>query len=120
VIPPPAKAGIHRPIGTLTTPDRWDVIDGSGMLMLRVPKVRAAMGFRARYALPVNHKEALRVFGNAVCPPVAANLLGAISMGAIHKAPARVDFIEPPTRNRAQRSAVPLGEKYSFAVLSLR
>jgi DNA (cytosine-5)-methyltransferase 1 len=50
---------IHRPIGTITTRDRWAVIDGQRMRMLCVPEAKVAMGFPARYALPGKHRDAL-------------------------------------------------------------
>lgn len=73
---------IHRPIGTITTRDRWAVVDGDRMRMLQVPEAKAAMGFPARYTLPETHKDALFMLGNAVCPPVAADILAAIGARA--------------------------------------
>jgi len=73
---------IDRPIGTITTRDRWAVIDGDRMRMLRVPEAKAAMGFRASYVLPDAHRDALFMLGNAVCPPVAADILTAIRAAA--------------------------------------
>lgn len=73
---------IQRPIGTITTRDRWAVIDGERMRMLQVSEAKAAMGFPAHYALPENHKEGMFMLGNAVCPPVAADLLTAIQAAA--------------------------------------
>lgn len=73
---------IDRPIGTITTRDRWAVIDGDRMRMLRVPEAKAAMGFRADYVLPEGHKDALFMLGNAVCPPVPADMLAAIREAA--------------------------------------
>ncbi|CAZ90422.1 putative C-5 cytosine-specific DNA methylase [Thiomonas arsenitoxydans] len=73
---------IDRPIGTLTTRDRWAVIDGPRMRMLQVSEARKAMGFRADYKLPARKKEAMHLLGNAVCPPVAADLLAAIRAAA--------------------------------------
>jgi DNA (cytosine-5)-methyltransferase 1 len=69
---------IDRPIGTITTRDRWSVIDGDRMRMLSVPEACAAMGFRQDYILPKVKKSAMHMLGNAVCPPVAADLLRAI------------------------------------------
>ena len=69
---------IHRPIGTITTRDRWAVIDGGRMRMLRVPEAKAAMGFREDYMLPSAHRDGLFMLGNAVCPPVSADILAAI------------------------------------------
>lgn len=73
---------IHRPIGTITTRDRWAVIDGDRMRMLQVPEAKAAMGFPTHYTLPKTHKDALFMLGNAVCPPVAADILAAIGARA--------------------------------------
>ena len=69
---------LDRPIGTITTKDRWAVIDGDRMRMLRPPEVRTAMGFRDDYQLPDSHQDAMMMLGNAVCPPVAADILRAI------------------------------------------
>lgn len=73
---------IHRPIGTITTRDRWAVIEGDRMRMLAVSEARAAMGFRSSYVLPDNHREALHLLGNAVCPVVATDFLTAIREAA--------------------------------------
>ncbi len=73
---------IHRPIGTITTRDRWAVLDGDRTRMLQVPEAKAAMGFAPDYILPSAHKDALFMLGNAVCPPVAADLLTAIRAAA--------------------------------------
>jgi DNA (cytosine-5)-methyltransferase 1 len=69
---------LHRPIGTITTRDRWSVIDGERMRMLSADECRAAMGFPADYQLPARHAQAVHLLGNAVCPPVAADLITAI------------------------------------------
>lgn len=73
---------IYRPIGTITTRDRWAVVDGDRMRMLQVSEAKAAMGFPVSYVLPDSHKEAMFMLGNAVCPPVAADLLVAIGARA--------------------------------------
>lgn len=73
---------ICRPIGTITTRDRWAVIDGAKMRMLNVSECRAAMGFPADYLLPENHREAIHMLGNAVCPPAAAEIINAIRRAA--------------------------------------
>lgn len=64
-----------RPIGTITTRDRWAVVDGKRMRMLTRHECRAAMGFPADYQLPETHKQAVHMLGNAVCPPVAAKVI---------------------------------------------
>ncbi len=73
---------LNRPLGTITTRDRWAVIDGDRMRMLTADECRAAMGFPAGYWLPQQHKEAVHLLGNAVCPPVAADLIQAIREAA--------------------------------------
>lgn len=62
---------LDRPIGTITTRDRWAVIDGDRMRMLTVSEARAAMTFRDDYVLPENGRVAMHMLGNAV-PPLAA------------------------------------------------
>lgn len=62
---------LSRPIGTITTRDRWAVIDGGRMRMVSVNEARLAMSFRADYALPANGRTAMHMLGNAV-PPLAA------------------------------------------------
>ncbi|WP_182343297.1 DNA cytosine methyltransferase [Comamonas koreensis] len=66
---------LRRPIGTITTRDRWAVVDGKRMRMLTRHECRAAMGFPADYQLPETHKQAVHMLGNAVCPPVAAKVI---------------------------------------------
>lgn len=73
---------LHRPLGTITTRDRWAVIDGERMRMLTADECRAAMGFPAGYRLPPQHKAAVHLLGNAVCPPVAADIITAIKEAA--------------------------------------
>jgi DNA (cytosine-5)-methyltransferase 1 len=71
---------IARPIGTITTADRWAIIDGDRMRMLQVSEARAAMGFRSDYLLPEAKKPAMHMLGNAVPPPVAADVLAALAV----------------------------------------
>lgn len=73
---------LSRPVGTITTRDRWAVIDGGRMRMLSVPECRRAMGFPDSYQLPDNNKDALHMLGNAVCPPVARDVINAIKEAA--------------------------------------
>jgi DNA (cytosine-5)-methyltransferase 1 len=63
--------GLDRPIGTITTRDRWAVIDGDRMRMVTVAEARRAMTFRDDYVLPENSRTAMHMLGNAV-PPLAA------------------------------------------------
>ena len=69
---------LSRPLGAITTRDRWAVIDGDRMRMLTVDECRRAMGFPADYHLPAQHKEAVHMLGNAVVPIVARDILTAI------------------------------------------
>lgn len=69
---------IERPIGTITTLDRWAVIDGDQMRMLQPAELRPIMGFRSDYALPPQRRPAIHLLGNAVSPVVARDLLTAI------------------------------------------
>lgn len=73
---------LARPIGTITTRDRWAVIDGERMRMLSVPEAQAAMGFPADYQLPTNKRQAMMMLGNAVCPPAAADFISALEAAA--------------------------------------
>lgn len=62
---------LDRPIGTITTRDRWAVVDGDRMRMATVHEARAAMGFPGTYQLPRNNRMAMHMLGNAVCPDAA-------------------------------------------------
>lgn len=73
---------LSRPLGTITTRDRWAVIDGDRMRMLDVAEARAAMGFPSGYLLPANKREAMHMLGNAVVPRVAADVLDALRVAA--------------------------------------
>jgi DNA (cytosine-5)-methyltransferase 1 len=66
---------IDRPIGTITTIDRWAVVDGDRMRMLQPTEICAAMGFPRTYIYPKNRREAIHMFGNAVCPPAVKDIL---------------------------------------------
>lgn len=59
-----------RPIGTITTRDRWAVVDGDRMRMLTAGENLAAMSFPADTKRPDNHRLTVHLAGNAV-PPVA-------------------------------------------------
>lgn len=62
---------LNRPIRTITTRDRWAIVDGDRMRMVNVDEARRAQAFRADYLLPSNGRLAMHMLGNAV-PPVAA------------------------------------------------
>lgn len=73
---------LSRPIGTITTRDRWSVIDGDCMRMLTADENRAAMAFPAEYRLPENHRLAVHMLGNAVPPPMTREVINALRKAA--------------------------------------
>ena len=73
---------LHRPIGTLTTRARWSIIDGERMRMVMASEGRELMGFPADYRLPADERTVWHLLGNAVCPPVAADIITALSEAA--------------------------------------
>jgi DNA (cytosine-5)-methyltransferase 1 len=73
---------LDRPIGTLTTRARWAVIDGDRMRMVTAAEGRLLMGLPADYLLPANEAQAWHLIGNAVCPPLAADLIAAVKEAA--------------------------------------
>lgn len=62
---------LDRPLGTVTTRDRWAVVDGDRMRMLQPPEYQAAMSFPSDYLLEGPRDQQINLLGNAVCPPVA-------------------------------------------------
>lgn len=66
---------LQKPIGTITTRDKFAIINNDKMRMLTVDEARRAMGFPDDYKLPENKRLAMHFLGNAVCPPVAAGLI---------------------------------------------
>ncbi len=62
---------LSRPIGTVTTIDRWAVVDGDRMRMFQPSEYRTAMTFPEHYQLPTTKRTAVHLLGNAV-PPLAA------------------------------------------------
>lgn len=73
---------LTRPIGTITTRDRWAIIDGDRMRMLSVDEARRAMSFRDDYALPANGRTAMHMLGNAVPPLAAQRVIEALRKAA--------------------------------------
>ena len=73
---------IHRPIGTLTTRARWAVVDGDRMRMVRASEGRKLMGLPTSYNIPMNEATAWHLLGNAVCPPVATDIINAMRIAA--------------------------------------
>jgi DNA (cytosine-5)-methyltransferase 1 len=73
---------VDRPIGTITTRDRWGVVDGDRMRMLSVDECRRAMGFPAGYVLPSKRDVAVHMLGNAVPPPLALHVINEVRRAA--------------------------------------
>ncbi len=74
---------LARPIGTLTTKARWAVVNGDRMRMVSPhAEGRPLMGFPADYQLPATIDKAWHLLGNAVCPPMACDLINAIREAA--------------------------------------
>ena len=66
---------LDRPLGTVTTRDRWALVDGNRMRMLQPVEYKAAMGFPEDYQLTGTRDDQVKLLGNAVCPPVAAHVI---------------------------------------------
>jgi len=69
---------LERPIGTITTRDRWALIDGDRMRMLSVDEARRAMTFPDEYRLPARSRDAMHLLGNAVPPKAAREVITAL------------------------------------------
>lgn len=73
---------LGRPIGTLTTKARWALIDGDQMRMVSATEGAKLMGFPAGYQFPANEATAWHLIGNAVPPPMAADVVEALKASA--------------------------------------
>lgn len=73
---------ISRPIGTITTRDRWSVIDGDRMRILTANENLAAMSFPADTQRPDSHRLTVHLAGNAVPPVAAARIIEAVRVAA--------------------------------------
>jgi DNA (cytosine-5)-methyltransferase 1 len=72
---------LDGPIRTITTKCQWRVLDGPRYRPLTVREYGRAMGFPDTYGWPPSATKADRIkgLGNAVCPPVARELVSQIS-----------------------------------------
>jgi DNA (cytosine-5)-methyltransferase 1 len=66
---------LDRPIGTITTLDRWLVVDGDRGRILTVPEVMEFMSFPKGYYLAGTRRDQVMQLGNAICPLMAAEVL---------------------------------------------
>ncbi len=62
---------VDRPIGTITTCDRWSIVNGDKMRIMTAGENMLAMSFPTDTLRPDNHRLTVHLAGNAV-PPVAA------------------------------------------------
>jgi DNA (cytosine-5)-methyltransferase 1 len=76
------------PLRTVTTSGHFALVrpdrrGGHEMRMLQVDELRAAMGFPASFVLDgCARTDAMRLLGNAVCPPVMQAVVGSLTRGA--------------------------------------
>jgi DNA (cytosine-5)-methyltransferase 1 len=66
---------LDKPLGTVTTRERFALVDRDRMRMLTIEEIRKAMGFPAGYKLPESKRAAVHLLGNAVVPEVAKNII---------------------------------------------
>ena len=72
--------GLDVPIRTITTQDQWALVDGDQYRPLTIRETARAMGFPDNYSWPAEarRRDTIRGLGNAVCPPVATQLITAV------------------------------------------
>jgi DNA (cytosine-5)-methyltransferase 1 len=73
---------LARPIGTLTTVDRYAVINGDRIRMVSIPEAKRFMGLPADYQLPEDHKTAMKMIGNAVHVLAACEVINGLKRAA--------------------------------------
>ncbi|MCH9637702.1 MAG: DNA cytosine methyltransferase [Gammaproteobacteria bacterium] len=72
---------LDEPIRTITTCDQWALVDGDLYRPLTIRENARAMGFPDNYHWPSStRRQAIKGLGNAVCPPVAQRLVGALAV----------------------------------------
>ncbi|MCO8166889.1 DNA cytosine methyltransferase [Pseudomonas sp. 21LCFQ02] len=73
---------IERPIGTITTRDRWALVRGDEMRMLSAGEALAAMSFPADTLRPESHRLTMHMAGNAVPPLAGQRIIEALLAAA--------------------------------------
>ncbi|KAF0810414.1 DNA-cytosine methyltransferase [Alcanivorax sp. S71-1-4] len=73
---------LDRPIGTIPTRDRWAIVHGDKMRMINRFECRDGMSFPQNHHIPDDHRLAVHLLGNSVCPEAARRLLNAIREAA--------------------------------------
>jgi DNA (cytosine-5)-methyltransferase 1 len=87
---------IDRPIRTLTTLDRFGLVEWIGgeprMRMLQVDELQRAMGFGGDYVLSQgSRRDKIKLLGNGVCPPVMQHIVTTLTGSVAASLPARSD-----------------------------
>jgi DNA (cytosine-5)-methyltransferase 1 len=70
---------LDAPLGTVTTTDRFALVNGDRMGMLTAREYLLAQGFPPGYRLPTNHRDSVKLIGNAVPPGLACGVLGQVA-----------------------------------------
>jgi len=73
---------MNRPIGTITTLDRWALVRGDEMRMLSASEALAAQSFPADTLRPTSHKLTMHMAGNAVPPLAGQRVIEALMAAA--------------------------------------
>lgn len=74
---------LHEAIRTITTKDHWVLVNGDAYRKLTPRELARGMGFPDSYAIPeLPRVSMVRGLGNAVCPPVARDLVAAVREAA--------------------------------------
>lgn len=73
---------LDRPIGTITTLDRWAVVDRDRMRMITADEAMAAQSFPKDTLRPDNHRLAMHMTGNAVPPLAGRRIIEALRAAA--------------------------------------
>lgn len=69
---------LNRPIGTITTKDRWSLVDGDRMRILTAEENLLAMTFPRDVKRPKSHKLTVHMAGNANPPLAAMHVINAL------------------------------------------
>ncbi|MFD2641805.1 DNA cytosine methyltransferase [Pseudomonas japonica] len=73
---------INRPIGTITTLDRWALVNGGRMRMLSADEALAAQTFPTDTKRPASHRLTMHMTGNAVPPKLGQRFVEALKAAA--------------------------------------
>lgn len=73
---------LDRPIGTITTRDRWALVDGGRMRMLTADENLQAQSFPDGYHRPTDHRTTVHMAGNAVPPEAGKRIIEAVLAAA--------------------------------------